>query len=289
MKKILALILTILMVMFAFTSCIVLEPKETKKETEKQTETEKETEKELDIDDDDDFWVDEGDGGDGEGNGIGTGNGNGNGEGEGDESETGDGNGSQNSGNQNEGDQNGGGNQGGDESNETYERTDKKITFGSYPQTEVTDTTLIATLNTKAGTLPTADDSQDWMPYGYYIENSNETDFMWYIDITEGDKKYRGVYFTSYRPWYTTNYSSADQTYQDDNGYSISTSEETNIYWFKYEPISWTILKEDDGKALLLCNMVIDNQPFYTSTSNRTLNGTTIYANNYEYSTNNKH
>ena len=47
MKRILALILAILMVVSTLTACGVVEPTETEKPTEKQTETETESEKET--------------------------------------------------------------------------------------------------------------------------------------------------------------------------------------------------------------------------------------------------
>ncbi|MBR2481093.1 MAG: hypothetical protein IKB56_07315, partial [Clostridia bacterium] len=93
-------------------------------------------------------------------------------------------------------------------------------------------------------------------------------------------EKYRGVYFTSYRPYHTTIASSSSRSYQDDNGYSTG-----NVYWFKYEPIKWRILSEGSGKALILAELILDSQEFYPSTNSRTENGTTIYANNWEYST----
>ena len=139
-----------------------------------------------------------------------------------------------------------------------YTRIGLKITFGSYPQTKVTDAGLTSTLNSKAGTLPTSSNSQAWTSYGYYIDGNVEN-FMWYIDVTNGNDKYRGVYFTSYRPFLPRDFSSADNTKQDDNGYTIG-----NVYWFKYEPISWTILSEDtaNGTALILCDMIIDSQQY---------------------------
>ena len=167
-------------------------------------------------------------------------------------------------------------------STEPYTRDGDKITFGSYPQSEVTDTTLISTLNTKAGTLPTSSDLQAWTSYGYYI-SGNVSNFMWYIDVEEGGEKYRGVYFTSYRPYYTTHSSSASNSYQDNNGYTTRT-----VYWFKYEPISWTILSENttDGTALILCDMIIDSQEYYiTDSGTRTIDGKTVYPNNYAHST----
>lgn len=171
---------------------------------------------------------------------------------------------------------------GGNVSTETYTRNGNKITFGSYPQSEVTDSSLKSTLNSKAGTLPTSSNSQAWTSYGYYI-SGNVENFMWYIDVEEGGERYRGVYFTSYRPIYTTDSSSASNTYQADNGYTTST-----VYWFKYEPISWTILSENttDGTALILCDMIIDSQEYYiTDSGTRTIDGKTVYPNNYAQST----
>ncbi len=146
------------------------------------------------------------------------------------------------------------------------------ILFGSYPQTKVTDSALIDTLNTQASMLPTSEDSQAWTSYDYYISNSNATDYMWYQDEVYNGETYRGVYFTSYRPYWTDYSSSTGNTYQDDNGYTTSTS-----YWFKYEPIKWRILDESNGTALILCEMLIDSQDYnYTR---QTVNG--VYANNY--------
>ena len=162
-----------------------------------------------------------------------------------------------------------------------YTRNGNKMTFGSYPQTEVTDTTLTSILTSKAGTLPTSSNPQAWTSYGYYI-NCNVENFMWYIDIEQGGEKYRGVYFTSYRS-FSTSSPSAAISFQDNNGYTTS-----NVYWFKYEPISWTILSENttDGTALILCDMIIDSQEYYiTGNGTRTIDEKTVYPNNYAHST----
>lgn len=160
-----------------------------------------------------------------------------------------------------------------------YGREGGSIYFGIYPQSEVTDGTLKSTLTGSAGALPTSSNSGSWTSYGYYISGS-VSNYMWYIDKEYGGEKYRGVYFTSYRPKFTTYSSSSSNSYQDDNGYSTG-----NVYWFKYEPIKWRILSESSGKALILAELILDSQEFYPSTNNRTENGKTIYANNWEYST----
>ena len=143
---------------------------------------------------------------------------------------------------------------------------DDTILFGSYPQSEVTDISLKSALDSLAGATSTG-----WTSYGYYISGT-ASGYMRYIDIKLYGEKYRGVYFDSYRPDYPDHSSSVKDTYQDDNDYVSG-----KIYWFKYEPISWTILTQESGKALILCDMIIDSQDFDYE------NGT--YSNNYERST----
>ncbi len=169
------------------------------------------------------------------------------------------------------------------------------VLFGSYPQSLVTDSTLTSELDERAGTLPTSNYSGNWTSYEYYV-SGYVSDYMWYQDIDndyDGSYDYRGVYFTSYRPYYAE-YSSSD-TFQDDNGYYTS-----NVYWFEYEPIMWRILTEENGRAMLLCEMLIDSQAYqnlstysngdyYALDGNGNIRtdayGNYIYANNYAYST----
>ena len=165
--------------------------------------------------------------------------------------------------------------------------TKTSVYLGSYPQTKVTDDTLIATLTEKAGTLPTSSNLYKWTDYGYYISGS-VSGFMYYIDIdndSDGVNDYRGVYFTQYRPYNTD--TTTSNTYQDDNGYRAKTT-----YWFKYEPIKWNILTAKNGKALIIGDLLLDSQDYYYLDSSRSGatdyqgNTTTnkVYANNYMYS-----
>lgn len=126
------------------------------------------------------------------------------------------------------------------------------VSFGSYPQTEVTDSATITALNNKA---PSWD---SWTSYGYYTGTGSygtmtQGDWMRYTDVTYNGSKYRGVMFTQYRPYYTCAVSS--NTYQDDNGYSTNT-----VYWFKFEPIDWRVL--DPSTGLVMCETIIDSQPY---------------------------
>lgn len=151
------------------------------------------------------------------------------------------------------------------------------IYFGSYPQTKVVDTSLISTLNSMAGKLPTSDNSYSWTSYGYYMMKSVQN-YMWYIDKTYNNVKYRGVYFTEYRPnWCLSSCVGSSTSYQDNNGYYKG-----NVYWFKYEPIKWRILTKENGKAFLMCSLAIDSQQYYHNKGEvRTINSKTVYANNY--------
>jgi hypothetical protein len=150
--------------------------------------------------------------------------------------------------------------------------------FGMYPQSEVTDDSLISTLTTSAGTLPSTGNNQSWTDYGYYISGAVSS-FMWYIDLINESNEYRGVYFTSYRPIDTNDTSSAANSNQDNKGYTTN-----SVYWFRFEPITWRVLDVQSGNAFLLADLVLDSQDYYYSYDNRTINEATIYPNNYEYS-----
>ncbi len=167
----------------------------------------------------------------------------------------------------------------------TMSEDSKKVYFGEYPQTEVTDEndsdkSLRNSLNMAAGSTPAAGNRGKWTDYGYYIEGA-VSEYMWYIDVSHQGSRYRGVYFTSYRPARMTNQSSDSKSYQDDNGYETNT-----VYWFKYEPIEWRILEQKDGTALLMANIILDGQQYYrtASQSTRTIDGKTVYESNYKES-----
>ncbi len=154
------------------------------------------------------------------------------------------------------------------------------ILFGSYPQSKVTDTDIAEALNVNAGTLPENGNNQNWISYGYYKgtgssgTESNSTDYMWYQDVNLNGVDYRGVYFTNYRPYYTYFGGTASASYQYENGYMTNT-----VYWFKYEPIQWRILKEESGYATLLCEMIIDSQQYdYDGSYNNNYMESTIRA-----------
>lgn len=151
-------------------------------------------------------------------------------------------------------------------------------TFGSYPQSDVTD--LIGeSLTDLQGVLPTSSDFRDWTNYEYYISGKKETAFMWYKDMFHNGIKYRAVYFNGYRPYCTNFESSENCSYQDDNGFASG-----KVYWFKFEPIEWRVIRKDNGVLTLLCEKIIDSQDYNYSLDNQVDGGKSRYANNYAYS-----
>ncbi len=153
--------------------------------------------------------------------------------------------------------------------------TGEYILFGSYPQSEVTDDVLTATLTMNSGTLPTATNSNGWTSYEYYINDSNDIAYMWYQDMIYEGVEYRGVYFTSYRPP-CTDLSTSANPIQGLNGYDVQ-----NIYWFKYEPVMWRILQEQNGNAFLFCEVIIDGREYHYTDNSQTIDGSIIWSNNY--------
>ena len=162
----------------------------------------------------------------------------------------------------------------------TY-KTGDIIEFGTYPQSEVTDGELKAKLTELAGS------TDGWTSYGYYSRNEEteqpeQGEFMKYVDVECDGEKYRGVYFTAYRPYKTTDAATEDNSNQKYNGYEVNTQ-----YWFKYEPIYWQVLsyEKETGNAVVLSKNIIDSQQYYNNYNDeRTIDGKTVYPNNYEHS-----
>ena len=81
----------------------------------------------------------------------------------------------------------------------------------------------------------------------------------------------------------TENAYSSGYTYSD--GTEVALRSASSEKYFKVEPIKWCVLTNDyDGKKLLLAENILTANAYYGSLSNRSLNGTTIYPNNYKYS-----
>ena len=181
---------------------------------------------------------------------------------------------------------------------DTYTRDGNYIYFGSYPQTKVTDSVIINALDGYKGTLPSKGNNQGWNRCQDYLCRNNleiKIAGMWYKDVNYNGEKYRAVYFENYRAEDAEDDFGADVLFE--YGYIADL-----VYWFKYEPIKWRILTEKNGSAFLMSEIAIDGQAYYSADFNsmiddyyldtiyqplppRTVNGKSIYFNNYAEST----
>ena len=154
------------------------------------------------------------------------------------------------------------------------------IKFGWYPQTEVTNPSVVSALNAKV-------EDSDWVSYGYY-EGKEEhgtmapSDFMHYCDVMYEGVGYRGVYITHYRPSLTTEPAGWESTVMLKAPYR-----ENRTYWFRWEPIWWRVL--DPAEGFVLCEFIIDSQAYSNTVYSQGLTqysdmAHTAYANNYEKS-----
>ena len=126
--------------------------------------------------------------------------------------------------------------------------------FGMYPQSLVSDGTLISCLNAVECEMKT---------YGY-IQNSNagthnrEVIDMTYADIAYNGEAYRKVTINQYRPDYTLSSSNKNDSYQDEQGYTVG-----NTYYFKWEPIVWQVLAKETGGLYAISDIILDSQAYH--------------------------
>ena len=128
------------------------------------------------------------------------------------------------------------------------------IQFGTYPQTQVAETTA----------LKNAANNATWASYNYYSGTGSydgkmkPSNYMQFADFFLGSCKYRAVTFSHYRPSNSASEIHDDSLYggnQRDNGFCINT-----VYYFKYEPLTWRIL--DPSTGFVMCESIIDAQPY---------------------------
>ena len=125
----------------------------------------------------------------------------------------------------------------------------KTVTYGLYPQTVLVDTDgFYDILNTNA----------DLQPNGWYRYNNE-----YYAKVvTDPNEDFTHTKF--------------------DNGTTVSNE---TVYWFRCEPIEWNVLSNNDGVYCVVSSVLLDTHLYYhSSISSRTIDGQTVYANNYKYS-----
>lgn len=128
-----------------------------------------------------------------------------------------------------------------------------RVLFGMYPQSNVNDATLIEQLNKLK---KTRFNNFYYYNHEYYVNRNSK--LARDLDTHE---------LLSIR--------------QFDNG---DVFEEGESYWFKVDPISWSIAKQTGNKYLMRCEKLIDVKQYHSNSVVRTIDGQTIYANNYKFS-----
>ena len=121
----------------------------------------------------------------------------------------------------------------------------KTIKYGLYPQTNVNNSSIISALNALSTT-----ESNGWYLY--------EGDYYAKVSATP--------------QW---------SDYKFDNGTTIVNG---STYWFKCEPIVWNVLSNNSGEYYIVSSVLLDAHCYYHSDSTRTIDGQTVYPNNYKYS-----
>ena len=123
-------------------------------------------------------------------------------------------------------------------------------TYGMYPQRVIRDQALIANLNNL--TNSNINSNNGW----YYYQNN------YYAKAVAAPESGNSVYF-------------------EDGGYVSNGT----TYWFKCEPLTWTVYEQSGNYYSLLCDSLVDVHWYYVEQKNtRTVNGATVYQNNYMYS-----
>lgn len=128
-----------------------------------------------------------------------------------------------------------------------FSEDNKTVQYGFYPQTHVSDQTVIAELDKLT---PPADDG-------------------WYL--------FDGDYYVKQ----TAQVCNGESGYTFDDGTKVVDGAQ---YWFKCEVITWRVLSSENGAYFLLSDKLLDAYAYYTDYADRTEDGSTVYANNYEQS-----
>ncbi len=131
---------------------------------------------------------------------------------------------------------------------------DSYVMFGKYPQSLVSDSNLLSTLENKV----------------LNGELSSDVDSGWY---NYNGKSYAGIV--------AKNHVQMDSFTSFNNGQQIL---EGKLYFFKVEPIKWSVIKSDAGKYFLTTDLLIDNVQFNKSDLEETVNGEKIRPNDWNFS-----
>ena len=119
----------------------------------------------------------------------------------------------------------------------------------------------------------------EYVYFGYYPQTLKEDNVNILYSLDDGTDYYLGDDGNRYAKVYASPYKQATM-YFDNNQKIVN----NNMYYFKVEPVKWKIISIDETNYKLVTDKIIDKQYFNTKTYKDTIDGETIYPNNYEYS-----
>ena len=136
-------------------------------------------------------------------------------------------------------------------------KTGDTFQLGNYPQSRVTDESLLSVLNNIDCTMKSYGYMQDSSALGHTYTEVRMT----YADLSYNGNLYRKVTISDYRPDNTINSTSGsntNNTCQDENGYKAG----GNSYYFKWEPIVWQVLDCEDDGVYVMSKALLDSQAY---------------------------
>ena len=121
------------------------------------------------------------------------------------------------------------------------------------------------------------DERGEYILFGEYPQTIKSSDVT-VGDVADEDGYYLGSDGERYAK-VVADPPSYDYTFSD--GSAVTSG---NTYYFKVEPIRWRILSESDGSAFILADGIIADHYYHHTLSRTTIEGETVYANNYKHS-----
>ena len=141
--------------------------------------------------------------------------------------------------------------------NGLYCRHGDKLYYGYYPQSQIVDTLLVMSICATTGLLENEPSTYNgWTSYGYY-SNGIKGDYALYKDVELYGEKYRATYTTKYRPHASELAGNQANSTMDNVGVRLE-----QVFLFRYEPIEWKVLEDNDGSMLIQSVNILDNQAF---------------------------
>ena len=157
----------------------------------------------------------------------------------------------------------------------------KDVSIEQMAHKVATDAWNEAPVQMTAGTNGTAGTTATYVQFGNWPQTIKASS----VTIVNTKQVEKNGYFVGDDGYYygtVTTDSAVDDTYSFTNGAAVNGN---TSYFFKIEPIKWRVLDNTDKtKVLIVAENVIGNCPFYLNEKTRTIDGATVYANNYKYS-----